>query len=763
MAATGPVAKEVVIRLGLDAKGAVTGIRSADGALVQLDRTAKGANKSVGLVGRGLAALKASVVLAGLAAIYGAFRQLGQSVRDAGVQQIAERKLGNALRNLGEDARAGVAGLKETTAELQNLTGVGDEVQLTGLSILGTFKSVSGSEGLKILAPRLLDIAAANRKAGEAVTDLKGEAQALGKALDGGAAGLRRYGVTMTDAEIAAVNAAEGLDRVRLLADVLDANFAGAAEAAADPMVTLKAAIGDLSEEAGGPLRTALTETAVRLRVLAQDPGVVAFVRGLGAAFGWLVTTTVRAMDAVTGGVRTAMVATRRAIAATSSSLASGLQTVSSFLTRVAAASRAIGPLGARLADAVTRAASAAGRGADRLDAYVDRHDRVTAALVAQRDAQRDARRAMDAVLPSVTALSAETAHMGGVAGDAAGGAQDLGEALERVERGGAGAVSAVQQIRSEVDQLATKLRELRAADPAELIRLEALRQTLQKDLEAVEEAVTVGVLRVQDAAREQMAQDRFQITAGDFFGAVGGARGTSAGGPVTADEVRESFEPYARAAAEGLARVRKAIADEKAKAEEEAEAFGAAIEGGIGRGVEALAVSIGEFAVGAASFGDIGRSVVVSLASLAQQVGSMMIGFGVAALGLRQLLTNPVTAIAGGAALIALGAAAKAAIGNAVSDTAGRASAGGAAPSAESPPRPSGRSSSVAAGITLGGAAGTTRATSSTPAPQVTVSADPTVHVHPPDLYLDGVRVNRQLDASRAGERRRRGSGTGL
>jgi hypothetical protein len=59
----------------------------------------------------------------------------------------------------------------------------------------------------------------------------------------------------------------------------------------------------------------------------------------------------------------------------------------------------------------------------------------------------------------------------------------------------------------------------------------------------------------------------------------------------------------------------------------------------------------------------DVGRKVLKTLADLAKRVGQLMIGFGVSGLALQQLVTNPATAIAAGAALVALASAAKSAI----------------------------------------------------------------------------------------------------
>lgn len=96
---------------------------------------------------------------------------------------------------------------------------------------------------------------------------------------------------------------------------------------------------------------------------------------------------------------------------------------------------------------------------------------------------------------------------------------------------------------------------------------------------------------------------------------------------------------------------------------------FGATVASGIQTAVTAFS----EFLAAGDTFGAaLGKSLLLGLGQLAKQVGGLLIGFGVAGLSLRKLLTNPVAAIAAGTALVALGAAATAAVGGAVSRATG-------------------------------------------------------------------------------------------
>ena len=95
--------------------------------------------------------------------------------------------------------------------------------------------------------------------------------------------------------------------------------------------------------------------------------------------------------------------------------------------------------------------------------------------------------------------------------------------------------------------------------------------------------------------------------------------------------------------------------------------------------GLADVAGSIGD-ALGSGNFKDLGKGLIESMGSLAQQFGSLLVGMGIAALHLQTtLITKPWLAIAAGAALVALGAAASAAaskmVNNATSGGGGAAS----------------------------------------------------------------------------------------
>ena len=689
----------VVIEVVTTADGrALVGV---EGQLNRVGSVAADVGGRVGRMGRAFDALKASAVVAGLTALYGAIRAVGQGMRDAGVNALLDRRLGQALSNLGEDAQEGVKGIQQTADSIERLTGIEAEQVKTAAQMLATFRSVGGTEGIQMLLPRLADMAAGTAGVNGEMADLGSIALQVGKAIENGGATLRRYGVSLTETQEEAIKAADGIERVALIAEALDANFAGLAEAAADPMTQLTNAVGNLAEEAGGPLRVALTEAAIRMTALASDPGVVRMARGVGAALGWLANAALRSVSAIQRGWISLVVGGREAVNAVVTTVAGGLRRLAAFHDGVTAIFEAISP-----DSLASRAARASGAALDRaiasLQGYADSHDGITASLRAQLAAMEEQASAVEARVAQGRALAgtmrgAETA------------AAAMGEAITRSATSGAPALdrlvsgatrvrTAVGDIRAEIDQLERKAREMQAADPAELVRLEARAQELRRTLAEIEARVEAGVRAIQRAANPVAALPRTGSRDPRAFGAEG-IYG------MTPEEFGRSFEPFAERARAGAERVAqeaaRGIKNRQAEAYEASAAIGDAIEAGLERAVGELASALGEFAVGAASFGDVGRAILLSLAGLAQQVGAMMVSFGIAAIGLRRLLSNPAAAIAAGAALIAVGAAARAAIGRAVDNATGGASSDRSGTSYGAGPG----ASSVSGGLALGAA----------------------------------------------------------
>jgi hypothetical protein len=108
-----------------------------------------------------------------------------------------------------------------------------------------------------------------------------------------------------------------------------------------------------------------------------------------------------------------------------------------------------------------------------------------------------------------------------------------------------------------------------------------------------------------------------------------------------------------------------KETRDELALAEGKALDVGPALEQGLANSIVSVTNAL-------ASGDNVAAALLESVGGLAQRLGKMLIGFGVAALNLQTLITNPIGAIAAGTALVALGAAAKSAASSVVDDATG-------------------------------------------------------------------------------------------
>jgi len=160
-------------------------------------------------------------------------------------QEKAELKLAAAIRGTGQSIDA--EKIKAYAGELQKLTQFGDEQTITAAAMLTSFnlteKQIIG------LIPRVQNIAALYEK------DLSQAAITVGKSLSGSASELRRFGITMTEAEQAQFKMANQADRVNILMQALDKNTGPAAQTLAQTagvaFQQMTNALGDFGEALG--------------------------------------------------------------------------------------------------------------------------------------------------------------------------------------------------------------------------------------------------------------------------------------------------------------------------------------------------------------------------------------------------------------------------------------------------------------------------------------------------------------------------------
>lgn len=280
--------RRVTVEYVVDAKGAVKGIRTVNGEQIKFQREAKKSSKSAKLLGNSMsvalgtllvnAATKAAQSLNRLARF--GWRQIIDSIKSRQVQQIAERKLEQALRGLGTGAEDSLPGLKKLASQIQSTSNFGDEAILTAQSLI---VRMAGTESAAFrLSQGMVDLAAATASTTGQSVDLVSISRALGTAVSGNVGLLTRYGIKLSDAEQAAFKLADTEERVLMLEKILSERFGGAAEAAIDPFTQLNNAVGDLKEDIGEALLPVVEDLALWLKDLAEDPEIKELAFSLG-------------------------------------------------------------------------------------------------------------------------------------------------------------------------------------------------------------------------------------------------------------------------------------------------------------------------------------------------------------------------------------------------------------------------------------------------------------------------------------------------
>lgn len=196
-------------------------------------------------------------------------------------QLVNYLKRSPGLVKAGQDQKSVITALNQELSEqasaLQRLTQFDDDAIKSSQALLFTFALTK--DQVKALTPAVLDAAEALRKTSGGTIDLEQASIAIGKAMTTGLGPLKRWGVTVTEAQEEAFKLANQQDRVKLLTEVLNANFEGTAAAAANTysgrITQLKNAVGDLQEGIGGAILEALDPFIKKMSVWASDPATV--------------------------------------------------------------------------------------------------------------------------------------------------------------------------------------------------------------------------------------------------------------------------------------------------------------------------------------------------------------------------------------------------------------------------------------------------------------------------------------------------------
>ncbi len=172
------------------------------------------------------------------------------------VQQEAETKLAQVMKNTMGASMAEVQSIKDLASAQQALGVIGDEVQLSGAQELGTY--LEKTESLKKLMPVMNDMLAQqyglNATQEQAVTI----GSMMGKVMEGQVGALSRYGYKFDEAQEKILKYGTEEQKVATLAEVISQSVGGMNEALANTpegkMQQMKNRFGDLKETIGNML-----------------------------------------------------------------------------------------------------------------------------------------------------------------------------------------------------------------------------------------------------------------------------------------------------------------------------------------------------------------------------------------------------------------------------------------------------------------------------------------------------------------------------
>jgi len=231
------------INIDGDPRGAVDASKRADTAMGNLGSTLK----KMALAGGALFLAKKAFDALG-AAMGKVIDFTKESIKLAGVQEAAEKKLATALETAGIHTEGAAKRLNEYAAELQKVTTYGDETIIGVESMLATFGA--SEDVIKDATMAVLDMASAMDM------DLNAAAILVGKAIAGETGTLSRYGIIIDQDKYAA----EGFS---VVLDALNDKFSGQAQSAAETyagkLEQMKNVFGDIKEDVGFALIPTLT------------------------------------------------------------------------------------------------------------------------------------------------------------------------------------------------------------------------------------------------------------------------------------------------------------------------------------------------------------------------------------------------------------------------------------------------------------------------------------------------------------------------
>ena len=254
---------ELKIKLQVQNKKANNQLKQTSNSIKDVENKAKGSEKElnrmrVATAGlrRSMGALRNNLLLVTFA-FGGVFAAISKSVKAAGEQELAEKKLSTALGRTSKQ-------LLDQASALQQVTAFGDENIIQAQALIAAF--TDDEEAIKKATEATLDLASAKGM------DLFSAADLVAKTLGSSTNAMSRYGIEVT-------GAVGSTERLNSLTQNIANTFGGQAQAQANTMTgqftQMANAIGDTAEAFGRLLFPILRPAARMLKAVAEGTTAV--------------------------------------------------------------------------------------------------------------------------------------------------------------------------------------------------------------------------------------------------------------------------------------------------------------------------------------------------------------------------------------------------------------------------------------------------------------------------------------------------------
>lgn len=206
-------------------------------------------------VAKGVGVAVGAGAIAGTVALVGLKKAMDEAIELANIQEEAEATLGAVLESTGEAAGYNLDQMTAMAGAMQGVTTVGDEVTISGMAILSTFKQIRG-EAFERTTMSALDMSTVLK------TDLSSSMVMLGKAVNDpikGISALSRAGVQFTEDQKEQIKVLQKSGDImgaqNIVLKELESQFGGAAAAIRETyggaVTSAENAWGDLEEQIG--------------------------------------------------------------------------------------------------------------------------------------------------------------------------------------------------------------------------------------------------------------------------------------------------------------------------------------------------------------------------------------------------------------------------------------------------------------------------------------------------------------------------------